>query len=310
MTMTAYIPTLDGGDRLREVLLSIRDQTRACDVVVVDNGSGNGTENMMRDEFPEFGLYRSGDNDGFGLALNRAIADRGEGPILLLNDDLRLDPGFVAAMLKVYESGEPVVAGVLLRDDESGLIDSAGVIADRDTLTAFDYLEGRPVDEAAGAPPPLGPTGGAALYDRDAFNSVGGFDERIFAYYEDLDLALRLRAGGFSCALAPDARALHKRSSTLGARSGRKYAMTGWSRGYLLRRYGILSSPRAALRTFAFETVVVIGQLVIDHTIAGLKGRISGWREAAGLPRRARVDAGMGHFSLREAVRARTRRYF
>ena len=116
------------------------------------------------------------------------------------------------------------------------------MIADR-TLMGFDYLNGEPREAAATAPAPLGPTGGAALFSRAAFDAVGGFDERIFLYYEDLDLALRLRAGGARCELAPDAAAVHAYSQTLGAASGAKYARTGWSRGYMLRRYGVMGRP-------------------------------------------------------------------
>ena len=76
-------------------------------------------------------------------------------------------------------------------------IDSAGVVADT-TLMGFDHLHGEPVASAASAPDPLGPTGGAALYSKAAFDAVGGFDERIFLYYEDLDLALRMAAAGRS----------------------------------------------------------------------------------------------------------------
>lgn len=310
MMPTAYIPTLDGEDRLREVLIGLRRQTSPCHVVVIDNGGKSGTENLLQSEFPEFEYFRPDHNEGFGLALNHAISSRGDGPVLLLNDDLKPQADFVANMMAVFDRGEPVVAGVLLRDDGTDTIDSAGVVADRETLTAFDYLEGQPLTAVEEASPPLGPTGGAALFDREAFNEVGGFDERIFAYYEDLDLALRLRAAGYGCAIAIDARAIHRRSSTLGARSARKYGMTGWSRGYLLRRYGVFESLRPAIRTIAFETVVVAGQLLVDHTTAGLRGRIRGWREAGGMPKRARVATGLGDYTLRQSIRARIRRYF
>ncbi len=310
MMPTAYIPTLDGEDRLREVLSGLRGQTTPCHVVVIDNGGKPGTESLLRSEFPQFEYFRPDHNEGFGLALNHAISIRGEGPVLLLNDDLRPQPEFVANMMAVFEKGEPVVAGVLLRDDGTNTIDSAGVVADRETLTAFDYLEGQPLAAVDGAPPPLGPTGGAALFDRDAFDQVGGFDQRIFAYYEDLDLALRLRAAGYGCAIAADALAIHRRSSTLGVRSARKYGMTGWSRGDLIRRYGVLESLRPAIRTVAFEAVVVAGQLLLDHTTAGLRGRIRGWREARGLPKRALSSSGLGDYSLRESIRARIRRFF
>ena len=98
-----------------------------------------------------------------------------------------------------------MVAAVLLSERDSSKIDSAGVVVDQ-TLMAFDYLCGEQVGALEGAPDPMGPTGGAALYDRDAFEAVGGFDERIFLYYEDVDLALRMpRAEGARCALSPRA---------------------------------------------------------------------------------------------------------
>jgi GT2 family glycosyltransferase len=172
----------------------------------------------------------------------------------------------------------------------------------------FDHLHGEPVAAAPGAPDPLGPTGGAALYRRAAFEAVGGFDERIFLYYEDLDLALRLAAGGGRCRLAGEARALHAYSASLGAGSGEKYARTGWSRGYMLRRYGVMSEPRQALRALACEGALCAGQLLVDRTAKGIGGRLRGWREAAGLERRSVGQAPLLELSAREALALRRRR--
>jgi GT2 family glycosyltransferase len=195
----------------------------------------------------------------------------------------------------------------MVQDADPGLIDSAGVVADR-TLMGFDYLHGEPVAAAAGASDPLGPTGGAALYDRAAFEAVGGFDERIFLYYEDLDLALRIAARGGRCGLAPTARALHAYSPGLGAASGAKYARTGWSRGYMLRRYGVLRDPRLALRALACEGAIGGGQLLRDHTAQGLTGRLRGYRDGAGLPRREAGGAPLLDLSGREALALRRAR--
>ena len=157
----------------------------------------------------------------------------------------------------------------------------------------FDYLHGEPVASAAGAPDPLGPTGGLALYSRAAFEGVGGFDERIFVYYEDLDLALRLAAAGGRCRLAPEARAVHAYSASLGAGSGEKYARTGWSRGYMLRRYGVLSSPRRALRALACEGALCAGQLLLrpDRAGSGREGRGMAGRRGPRAPRPRRRAA-------------------
>ena len=90
-------------------------------------------------------------------------------------------------------------------------------------------------------PNPLGPSGAAAAYLNDAFWEAGGFDERIFAYWEDVDLALSLRTLGYKCALARRAIGTHAHSATLGSGSPRKNYLMGFGRGYVLRKWGVWS---------------------------------------------------------------------
>jgi N-acetylglucosaminyl-diphospho-decaprenol L-rhamnosyltransferase len=304
---TVFIPNYNGAGRIARALDGLRAQSAAAAVVVVDNGSTDGSAELLRERYPEVELLELGANLGFGPALNRGIAAHGEAdPVILLNDDAAPAPDFVAALLERREGVESA-AGVMLQEADPGRIDSAGVVADR-TVMGFDYLHDEPVAAAAGAPDPLGPTGGAALYRRAAFDAVGGFDERMFLYYEDLDLALRLAAAGGRCRLAPDARAVHAYSASLGAASGAKYERTGWSRGYMLRRYGISAEPRLAARALLCEGVLCAGQLLRDRTAAGLRGRVSGWRDARGLPRREVHSAPLLDLSAREALALRHRR--
>jgi N-acetylglucosaminyl-diphospho-decaprenol L-rhamnosyltransferase len=302
-----YIPNWNGGEHLARALESLRTQTVEVDVVVADNGSTDGSDRMIADRFPEVVLLRTKENLGFGTALNRAVAAHPADAIVLLNNDAAAEPRFVEALVDGLGAGVDSVAGVMLQERDPGLIDSAGIVADR-TLMGFDYLHGEPVAAAASAPAPLGPTGGAALYRREAFEAVGGFDERIFLYYEDLDLALRLGARGGRCRLADEARALHAYSATLGAGSAAKYRRTGWSRGYMLRRYGVTADPRRALRALATEGVLCTGQIVKEHTAAGLQGRVAGWRAGAGLERRDADGAPLLDIDAREALALRRRR--
>lgn len=307
MRPAVYIPNLDGAAHLRRALASLRAQTRPLDVVVADNGSRDDSVAMVREEFAEVTLVEIGANVGFGPALNRAIAAHPADPLILLNNDAECEPRFAEALLDALSGEAQMVAGVLVQEREPGLIDSAGVVADR-TLMGFDYLHGEPLEAARTAADPLGPTGGAALYRRAAFEAAGGFDERIFLYYEDLDLALRIAAAGGRCRLAADARALHAYSASLGAASAAKYARTGWSRAYMLRRYGVMRRPRLALRALAAETALCAGQLLGDRTAKGIGGRLRGWRDAAGLARRDPGDAPLLEISMREALRLRRRR--
>jgi N-acetylglucosaminyl-diphospho-decaprenol L-rhamnosyltransferase len=302
-----YIPNFNGARWLPRTLQSLRAQTERLEVVVVDNGSSDGSAAAARADFPEVTLLELGENLGFGTALNRAVAAHPADGIVLLNSDVECEPGFCAGLLGALAEGVEMVAGVLLQEREPGLIDSAGVVADG-TLMGFDHLHGEPATAAATAPAPLGPTGGAALYRREAWDAVGGFDERIFLYYEDLDLALRIAARGGRCALAPEARALHAYSASLGAASGAKYARTGWSRGYMLRRYGVMRNPRLAFRALACEGAIGAGQLLRDHTAKGLTGRLRGYRDGAGLGRREVGAAPLLDLTAREALALRRRR--
>jgi N-acetylglucosaminyl-diphospho-decaprenol L-rhamnosyltransferase len=302
-----YIPNFNGAHHLRRVLESLRAQTRAIDVVLVDNGSSDESVALVREEFGEVEVLELGENVGYGPAVNRALRRRPADPAIVLNNDTECEPRFAEALLDAARPGVAMVAGVLLQEGAPGRIDSAGVVADR-TLMGFDYLHGEPVEAARAAADPLGPTGGAALYRLEPFEAVGGFDERIFLYYEDLDLALRIAATGKPCRLAPEARALHAYSASLGAGSGAKYARTGWSRGYMLRRYGVMSRPGPALRALAAEGAICAGQLAMDHTAKGLTGRLRGLRDGAGLGRHEAPEAPLLDISLREALRMRRRR--
>jgi hypothetical protein len=308
MRPKVFIPNFNGADRISRALDGLRAQTVPAEVVVVDNGSRDGSPQLVRADYPEVDLIELGANLGFGPALNRAVAAHPDAdPVVLLNDDAAPEPEFLAALLEAAEEGADSVAGVMTQEADPGLIDSAGVIADR-TVMGFDYLHGEPIAAADGAAAPLGPTGGAALYRRASFEAVGGFDERIFLYYEDLDLALRLAAAGGRCRLAPRARAVHAYSTGLGAASAAKYAATGWSRGYMLRRYGVAAAPRLALRALACEGALCAGQLLRDHTAAGLRGRLRGWRAGGGLAHRPVPTAALLDLSAREALTLRHRR--
>jgi GT2 family glycosyltransferase len=303
-----YIPNFNGSQRIGRALRSLREQSRPVDVIVADNGSSDGSAELVRAEFPEVTALEFGRNLGFGPAINRAVRERPADPLILLNNDAECEPRFVEALLDSLSGDAQSVAGVLTQERDPALIDSAGVVADA-TLMGFDYLHGEPLGAALSAPDPLGPTGGAALYRRAAFEAVGGFDERIFLYYEDLDLALRMAGAGASCRLAGEARALHAYSASLGARSGDKFARTGWSRTYMLRRYGVMRRPRLALRAVACEGALCAGQVLIDRTAKGIGGRLRGWRDGAGLEPRELDGVPLLGISGRQALALRRRRH-
>ena len=181
--LCVYIPNLDGGARLRRALETLAAQTIDAPVVVIDNGSHDASPTAAEREMGAR-VIRLDRNIGFGRALNRGVAEFPAEWLVFLNNDVECEPPLLEALVETAEAeAADTVAGILLQMGSEDLIDSAGVVADR-TLLAWDYLHGTPVEEAVAAPPPLGPTGGAALVKRDTFDRVGGFDERIFAYLE------------------------------------------------------------------------------------------------------------------------------
>jgi GT2 family glycosyltransferase len=164
-------------------------------------------------------------------------------------------------------------------------IESFGLTADR-VLAGYPRLRGAPVARARSDRPVLtGPSGAAAAIRRSAWDDVGGLDDSVFAYSEDLDLALRLRSAGWGTVAAVDAVAVHRGSASAGTRSSWQRYQGGFARGYFLRRYGVLRT-RHALRALVTAAIVVVGDaLFFSHDLAALRGRIAGWRAARGLPR-------------------------
>jgi GT2 family glycosyltransferase len=301
-----YIPNWNGGELLLQTLSSLSGEKGQARIVVVDNGSSDGSVEKAKSRFPDVECLELGENLGFGRALNRAVVGIPGDPLIFLNNDVECEAGFIEQMLNAASRAE-MVAGVLVQADRPNLIDSAGVVVEGDTLLAFDYLHGESTDVLDNVRPPLAPCGGAALFRRDAFESLQGFDEKIFIYLEDVDLALRAASAGMSCVLASGARARHAYSASLGSRSGAKYERTGWSRGYLLRRYGIAKRPAAA-RALLVEGAICAGQLLQHRTAKGLHGRVAGWRAGAGLPLREPPATGLLDLSVRERLRRRADR--
>lgn len=266
-------------DRLDRLLGSI--DSGATEVIVVDNGSPGGEVSRCSESYERARALRLEQNAGFSRAVNLAAAQaRGEA-IVLLNDDCVCEPGFVEALTRRIDprAGVGMAAAVLLEPGEAGLIDSAGMELDS-TLLVYDYLNGEPLELAANAPAPFGPSAAAAAFDRDLFLDHGGFDERIFAYWEDVDLVLRMRRDGIGCALAADAVGEHHHSATLGSGSAAKNRLMGFGRGYVLRKWGVLSPARASA-VLARELALIAGQAVIDRNLAGAPARLRGWRAAA-----------------------------
>jgi GT2 family glycosyltransferase len=276
-------------------------------VIVVDNGSQDGTGVLVQDRFPEVDLVRLPENRGFAAAVNEGIAHGASPFVVLVNNDVECDAEFVERIVAPLRSDESVamVAGLLLKPGRR-VIDSFGLELDR-TLAAFPRFAGAShpgtvLDERHLA----GPSGGAAAYRRSALEHVGGFDARLFAYMEDADLALAIHSTGGRCVGAKDAIGVHLGSATIGRRSRTQVEIAGASRAYMIRKYGVLASgPAVAAWTLGVEAGVSVAEMVLGRDLAAFRGRARGWRRAAG--RRATVPSAVINESIGvlEALRRR-----
>jgi len=296
------IPTRDARSLLLEALTSLAGQTVDHDVVVVDNASSDGTAAAVAERFPEVRVVRSEENLGFGRAVNRGVETVDTPIVILVNNDVVCEPDFVERMLAPFADDRVgLVAGVLLQHDAPELVDSAGIELDP-TLRSWDRLWNRPAAELADGAP-LGPCGGAAAYRMRAWREVGGFDDAFFAYWEDVDLALRLRLAGWRCAFAGDARVLHKHGQTLGAASPAQRRLEAFGRGFVLARYRVGGLGLATrLQIAALDWPVLAVHLLVRREAGPIRERRRGRR--VGLSRPAlRPPVELASVSFGEALR-------
>jgi GT2 family glycosyltransferase len=293
----------------RSCLMHLRCQTLAHTVYLCDNGCDQGTSQRLAGEFPEVVVMRMERNMPYAVACNAAVAAGSAALVVMMNNDVDAPPEFLERLTAPF-AGRPrlgSVGSLLLRPGERE-IDSAGLVADC-TLAGFPRFHGLP--PAAAGKDRLGlagPAGAAAAFRREAWREIGGLDESIRAYLEDLELALRLRAAGWETAMALDAVAVHVGSATLGHRSAEQRRKIAHARGYLLRRYGILRS-RTVARALATEAIVVVGDTLLARDLAALHGRIEGWRTAGRargrrlpMPPAEAIDSGI---DFRDSLRLR-----
>jgi GT2 family glycosyltransferase len=237
--LSVVIPNWNGHRWLPGCLESLAVQELAPDeVIVVDNGSTDGSLQYLAAEHPSVTLIELGSNTGFAAAANRGLrAARGEA-VALINTDVVLERDWTCRMVAAL-AAQPDAASVackMLDLADRRLVYDAGDVLRRDGACdqrgRFERDDGRfdAVGEVFGA------CAGAAVYRRAAVLKVGGFDERYFAYLEDVDLALRLRLAGWRCRYEP-AVALH-------AGEGSSHQLAG-AHHYLVQRNTVLLMGKA-----------------------------------------------------------------
>ncbi len=216
LRVSLIVLTYNGIDLTMQCLDSLRHQDYPnCHILVVDNASQDNTVETIRAAYPEVELIATGKNLGYAAGNNvgmRAALKQGAGALFLINNDTRLEPGCVSALVKTLAANPRIgIAGpMVLTWDEPGLISSAGGLIDWAHADAANegagqadrgQYPGRNVDFVNGC---------GLLVTAAAIERAGMLDPRFFMYWEEVDLCQRVKAAGFDVWFDRTAHMRHK----------------------------------------------------------------------------------------------------
>jgi GT2 family glycosyltransferase len=189
----------------------------AAEVIVVDNGSTDGTAAYLRDVFPSVRVVALDRNLGFAGGNNAGARDAASPYLVFLNNDVEVDRAWLRELVAPAEADGSVglVTSRIVYMDRPETIDSAGDGYLR-CGGAFKRAHGRSIGATSAPEEVFGACGAACLVRRDLFERLGGFDEDFFMVYEDVDLSYRARLLGMRCVYAPRALVRHAGSGSIG----------------------------------------------------------------------------------------------
>lgn len=232
-SLSIVIVNWNSGDQLRECLASIGASAAQLSprcalqqVVVVDNGSTDGSDQHLSVQCGRLQLIRNAVNRGFAAACNQGAAELDSDLILFLNPDTRLFADSLAAPVRLLDQPDHArtgIVGIAMLDDSGHIVPSCArfprawhfasraVGLDRlwprtgHYMLEWDHAQSRQVDQVIGA---------FFMIRRELFEALSGFDERFFVYFEEVDLAWRARRAGWASFYLAEARAYHKGGGT------------------------------------------------------------------------------------------------
>lgn len=305
--VSIIIPNYNGLKLLLPCLDSLRAQTYPADraeVIVVDDGSSDGSAAYLEEYYPWVRLLPLERNSGLAAACNAGAQIAGGDLLVMLNNDTEAEPGWLAALVQAAldhpEAG--AVAGKMLLFDRRDTLHNTGDLMGCDGIPRNRGVWQRDTGQYDDSPEVFGGCGGGVAYRRAAWEAASGFDERLFMYLEDVDLAWRLRLLGWQAVYTPDACLYHHLSATGGGALASYYTgrNTIWviakdMPGPLIRRHlGSIIGAQAhvawnALRAWRGEAA----RARLRGQLAGLAGlpEVLRWREPIQASRVVPVEA-------------------
>ena len=271
---TVVIPNYNGIEYIENCLRALGDEP--AHIIVVDNGSADGSRQIVQEKFPQIELICFDRNYGFCRAVNEGIAASKTTYVILLNNDTEVQPGFVRALERPLEQHPEVFSGSAQMKNMHNpeLIDDAG-----DYYCAlgwaFAYGKDKPVRDYQDKRRIFAACGGAAIYRRKVFDESGCRAENHFAYLEDIDLGYRARIQGYVNLYIPEAVVYHAGSGFSGSRYNEfKVTLTSKNSIYLIYKNmppaQILLNLPFLLAGFAVKTAFFIRKGLGSTYLKGL----------------------------------------
>ncbi len=277
--VVVIVPNWNGMGHLEACLRSLLAQEFAdYAVILVDNGSRDGSLELVQREFPQVCVIANATNLGFATANNQAVRASRSEFVATLNNDAWADPRWLGELVRAMEARPEVgmCASRMLLADQPAVVDSAGIAVDRVGI-AWGLGGGSPDDGAASSPIPVfSPCAGAALYRRAMLDEIGLFDEDFFAYLEDVDLAWRAQWAGWQCLYVPTAVVYHAHSAT--SREGyltRKSRLLGRNKAWMVcKNYPFPAAIWYAPLFLAYDLMALGYALTTGYGLSALQGRL------------------------------------
>jgi GT2 family glycosyltransferase len=250
---------------LERALESLFRQTLTPEIIVVDNGSTDGSPKCA-DHFPGIRWIQNDVNLGFCRANNQAIeVARGEF-IALLNNDAQADPHWLETLVNCFRRPEVgMAASKILLHADPRVIDKAGHLIYPDGQVRGRGSGERDWGQFDREEEVLWPDGCAAMYRKTMLDEIGGFDEDFFAYVEDAELGIRARSAGWVCLFAPGAIVVHRRASTMG--------ISSWRRIALIERNRTLMAAKHFPKRLLWLNLYYYGLRLVSGVAAAIRGQ-------------------------------------
>ncbi|MBN2544601.1 MAG: glycosyltransferase family 2 protein [Spirochaetes bacterium] len=215
--ISIIIPNYNGKLLLSECLSSIFDQKIdfKYEILIIDNGSNDGSEQLIQNINPEIKFIKLGRNYGFAKAVNFGIKNSKFEYILLLNNDTVLEGTFLQIMKKALDDNPQIsfcASRILMYENPDKIYGTGNIYINNGTaeLRGFDKDKNLFNNNEF----VFGACAAASIYRRVLFDNIGYFDEDFFAYYEDVDFDVRAQLTGHKCLYVADALVYHHGSVT------------------------------------------------------------------------------------------------